>query len=66
MKRIRVTEAEVLRSDMNTPFWQSIMNNPNYAKMEQDIKYILDQSQKHGKPFRDIQSTKLDPYVWKL
>lgn len=66
MKRIRVTEAEVLGSNMNAPFWQSILNNPNYPGMAEDIKYIIDQSSKHGRPFRDIQPDKLDPYVWKL
>lgn len=65
-KKIRVTESEVLGDDMSTPFWRSILNNPDYPKMEQDIAYIIDQSRKHGKPFRDIQPDKLDPYDWKL
>lgn len=29
--------------DPTSPFWQSIMSNPNYSKFEQDIARILNQ-----------------------
>jgi|688.fasta_scaffold2306684_2 hypothetical protein len=58
----KVSLDEVMSDDPNSPFWQSIMNNPNYAKFEQDIAYIVNQSHKHGKPFRDIDTDDLDPY----
>lgn len=66
MKKLKVSLNDVLSDDMSTPFWQSIMNNPEYANCVSDIDYILNQSQKHGKEFREIDPADLDPYDWKL
>lgn len=62
----KVSIKDVMNDDPNSPFWQTIMSNPEYAAFEQDLDYILKQSNKHGKPFKDIESEKLDPYDWKL
>jgi len=63
---IKVSLDEVMGDDQNSPFWKSITSNPDYPKFEQDIAYIVDQSNKHGKPFKDIDTDKLDSYKWKF
>lgn len=63
---IKVTYDDVMGDDLNSPFWKSIMSDPDYPKFEQDIAYILDQSNKHSKPFNDIDPDLIDPYDWKL
>lgn len=63
---IKVSLDEVMGDDFNSPFWKSIMSNPEYPAYEQDLAYILDQSRKHGKPFIDIDPDKRDPYDWKM
>ena len=40
---IKVSLGEVMSDDPTSPFWQSIMSNPNYSKFEQDIARILNQ-----------------------
>lgn len=66
MKSIKVTLDQVLDDNLNNPFWQRIMSNPEYAALEKDLDYILKQSRKHGRSFVDIDSAELDPYDWKL
>ena len=59
MKPTKVSMKQVLSDDMTNPFWQSILNNPNYARFEQEINHMIDQSQQHGKPYADIHTDKL-------
>ena len=66
MKRTKVSLGQVLSDDMTNPFWQSILSNPNYARFEQDLDHIVNQSKKHGKPYAYIDADKLTPYEWKL
>lgn len=66
MKSIKVTLDQVLDDNLNNPFWKTIMSNPEYAALEQDLDYILNQSRKHGKSFKDIDTDKLDQYDWKM
>ena len=56
MKPTKVSIQQVLSDDMTNPFWQSILNNPNYARFEQEINHMIDQSQQHGKPYVDIDA----------
>jgi hypothetical protein len=56
MKPTKVSIEQVLSDDMTNPFWCSILNNPNYARFEQEINHIIDQSQQHGKPYVDIDA----------
>ena len=56
MKPTKVSIQQVLSDDMTNPFWSSILNNPNYARFEQEINHIIDQSQQHGKPYADIDA----------
>lgn len=62
----KVNLNQVLDDNLNNPFWKTIMSNPKYAALEQDLDYILNQSRKHGKPFKDIDPKELDYYDWKL
>lgn len=39
----KVSLNDVMGNDLTSPFWQSIMSNPNYSKFEQDIARILNQ-----------------------
>lgn len=64
MKKISLDE--VMNDDPNSQFWQHMSNNPQFKKFEHDLKYILDQSHKHGKSYNNIDPSKLDPYDWKL
>jgi hypothetical protein len=59
MKLTKVSIEQVLSDDMTNPFWSSILNNPNYARFEQEIDYIINQSQQHGKPYADIHTDQL-------
>ena len=59
MKPTKVSIQQVLSDDMTNPFWSSILNNPNYARFEQEINHIIDQSQQHGKPYADIHTYQL-------
>ena len=66
MKLLKVTLNQVLDDNLNNPFWQYIMSNPEYPQLEQDLAHILGQSRKHGKPYNDIDPKELDSYDWKL
>jgi hypothetical protein len=59
MKPTKVSIQQVLSDDMTNSFWSSILNNPNYARFEQEIDYIINQSQQHGKPYVDIDTEEL-------
>ena len=59
MKQTKVSMKQVQSDDMTNPFWSSILNNPNYARFEQEINHIIDQSQQHGKPYVDIHTDEL-------
>ena len=59
MKPIKVSIEQVLSDDMTNPFWSSILNNPNYARFEQEIDHIIHQSQQNGKPYVDIAAEEL-------
>lgn len=63
---VKVSLDEVMGDDPGAPFWQHMLNHPDYLKFTQDINYILDQSGKHGVPFNGIDSRELDPYTWKF
>ena len=63
MKKTKVSIEQVLSDDMNNPFWQSILNNPNYARFEQEIDHIIDQSQQHGKPYVDIEADNFNRWM---
>jgi len=56
MKPTKVSIQQVLSDDMTNAFWSSILNNPNYARWEQEINHIIDQSQQHGKAYADIDA----------
>jgi hypothetical protein len=63
---IKVSLNEVMGDDPNSPFWQYMSNNPEFKKVEQDIGYMIEQSRKHGVPFKDIDPKDLDQYDWKF
>lgn len=46
MKRTKVSTNQVMSEDTTNPFWNSLKNNPNYAKFEQTIAEVLDKKEK--------------------
>jgi len=57
---------EVLSDDPNSPFWQRMLNSPGYERFVEDLDYIMSQSEKHNKPFNQIDPSDLAPHDWNI
>jgi hypothetical protein len=54
MKAYKTTLKEVFSDDPNSPFWQRLRASPGYAKFEEDLAHIMEESIKHGMPYDSI------------
>lgn len=55
MRVKRVKLSDVLSDDENNEFWKHIKANPDYPKFLEDLKHVMKQSRKHGKPYKDVE-----------
>lgn len=66
MTQHKTSIQEVLSDDPDSPFWQRMVNSPDYERFVEDLDYIMSESQRLAKPFNQIDPKDLKPYDWKL
>lgn len=61
-----VTIKDVLSDDPTSPFWQRMLNSPDYERFAEDLDHIISESQRLGRPFNQIDPQDLAPHDWNI